>query len=622
MRLAATNAHGVVRTPLRISHIPRGSHQRPGAAARLCTPEDFADPGPCTAVDQGLPAFIIKPYLMSALEPSECQKGDEALSRGAWEEARQAFQEASGNDGSPEAFEGLGTAAWWLDQADLVFDSRERAYRLYLAAGNQEGAARVAVWLAWDSWAFRGENAVANGWLQRARRLLEGRPPCPERAWLEVREGSLCLLEEGDPVRALAFAAEGIHIAQECGNIDLEMLGRAVQGLSLVALGNVSEGMRNLDEVNTAVIAGELTDRVAIGLSGCYLIAACERVRDYERAMQWCKRLKECCAKWGLRPLLAVCRTQYASICLWRGTWAEAEQELCAAREELAASRPAMVGEALVRLAELRRRQGRLVEAAVLLDQVPPHGAGLLERAELAFDSGDASAAVERAEQYLRRVPILNRTNRASGLEILVRAYVTLGNYKAAQAALFELNDIAALVETIPLRAAATYAAGYLAFGQDKADEARKYFEDAVDLYLRSGAPFEVGRARIELARTLGRLGRKDAAIAEAVRAQLLLSELKAELEAARAQDVLVALETSGDIGLEAESKPGHAQLTRREIEVLHLVAEGLNNQTIAEQLFLSEHTVHRHLSNILNKLNVSTRAAAVAQGARRGLLA
>lgn len=563
-----------------------------------------------------------RPYRMNAFKPSGCQNGDEALSRGDWEEARQAFQEASRNCGSPEAFEGLGTAAWWLDQADLVFDSRERAYRLYLAAGNQEGAARVAVWLAWDSWAFRGENAVANGWLHRARRLLEGRPPCPERAWLEVREGSLCLLEEGDPVRALAFAAEGIHIAQECGSIDLEMLGRAVQGLSLVALGNVSEGMRNLDEVNTAVIAGELTDRVAIGLSGCYLIAACERVRDYERAMQWCKRLKECCAKWGLRPLLAVCRTQYASICLWRGTWAEAEQELCAAREELAASRPAMVGEALVRLAELRRRQGRLVEAAVLLEQVPPHGAGLLERAELAFDSGDTSAAVERAEQYLRRVPILNRTNRASGLEILVRAHVTLGNYQAAQAALFELNDIAALVETIPLRAAATYAAGYLSLGQDKADEARKCFEDAVDLYLRSGAPFEVGRARIELARTLGRLGRKGAAIAEAVRAKLLLSELKAELEAARAQDVLVALETLGDIGVEPESKPGHAQLTRREIEVLHLVAEGLNNQTIAEQLFLSEHTVQRHLSNILNKLNVSTRAAAVAQGARRGLLA
>lgn len=565
---------------------------------------------------------IIKPCLMTASRPSRCQNGDEALSRGAWEEARQAFEEASANCDSPEALEGLGTAAWWLDRADLVFDSRERAYRLYLAACDPKGAARVAVWLAWDTWAFRGENAVANGWLQRARRLLEGQPSCPERAWLEAREGSLCLLEEGDPVRALAFALEGIRIAQECGSIDLEMLGRAVQGLSLVAQGNVAEGMRNLDEVNTAVIAGELTDRVAIGLSGCYLIAACERVRDYDRAMQWCRRLKEFCAKWGLRPLFAVCRTQYASICLWRGTWAEAEQELYAASEELAASRPAMVGEALVRLAELRRRQGRLVESAALIEQVPPHGSGLLERAELAFDSGDPGAAVERAEQYLRHVPLLNRTNRASGLETLVRAYVTLGNYQAAQISLSELREIATLVETGPLQAAASYATGYLALGQDRANEARKCFEDAVDLYLRSGAPFEVGRARIELARTLARLGRKDSATAEAIRAKLSLSELKAELEVARAQDVLAALETLEHTSPEPVSKAECQQLTRREIEVLHLVAEGLNNQAIAKQLFVSEHTVHRHLANILNKLNVSTRAAAVAQGTRRGLFA
>jgi DNA-binding NarL/FixJ family response regulator len=61
--------------------------------------------------------------------------------------------------------------------------------------------------------------------------------------------------------------------------------------------------------------------------------------------------------------------------------------------------------------------------------------------------------------------------------------------------------------------------------------------------------------------------------------------------------------------------------LTKREVEVLRLVAEGLNNQSIAERLFVSDHTIHRHLANILGKLNVSTRAAAVAQAARRGIL-
>ena len=427
---------------------------------------------------------------MSSPRPPECLAGDAALARSAWADARDAFDAALRIRELPEALEGLGIAAWWLDLADVVFDARERAYRLYLERDDRAAAARVAVWLAWDCYAFRGENAVANGWLQRARRLLDGQPACSERAWLEIREGALCLLEEGDPERAHALAAAGIRVAREVGNIDLEMVGRAVQGLALVASGAVAEGMRGLDEVNAAVVAGELKDQVAIGLSCCYMIAACERVRDYDRAMQWCTRLKAFCAKWGLRPLFAVCRTQYASICLWRGTWLEAEEELRAASQELAASRPAMAGEALVRLAELRRRQGRLVEAAALFDQAGPHGMALLGRAELAFDRGDLRAAAEQAERYLRHVPTQNRTDRASALDLLVRALTGLCEWERAKTALAELSSIAMLVATIPLRATASFAKGYVALGEGKPDAARQHLEDAVDLFLQSGAPF------------------------------------------------------------------------------------------------------------------------------------
>jgi DNA-binding NarL/FixJ family response regulator len=552
--------------------------------------------------------------------PMECFAGDEAIARGSWAEARAAYEGALRDREIPEALEGLGIAAWWLDMADLVFACREAAYRLYLVREDRAAAARVAVWLAWDSWAFRGEGAVANGWLQRARRLLEDHPPCAERAWLEVREGSLCLLEEGDPERALSLAREGIRIAQEVRNIDLEMLGRAVEGLSLVAAGAVAEGMRKLDEVNAAVIAGELTDRVAIGLCGCYLIAACERVRDYGRAVQWCRRLKEFCAKCGLRPLFAVCRTQYASICVWRGTWLEAEQELCAASDELAASRPAMKGDALVRLAELRRRQGRLEEAAALVEQVPPHGSGLLVRAELALDCEDPQGALEIIERYLRHLPIANRTDRASGLEVAVRARTERKDWPGAKAALDELASIAATVATVPLCGAASFAAGYLAMGQGKSDEARHCYEDACDMYSRSEAPYETGRARIQLARALGALGRVDAAVEQLRLAKELLSGLKADLELTRAEKAISNLLSRQVVDRTAgREKPGG--LTRREIEVLRLVAEGLSNQAIAERLFVSDHTVHRHLANILNKLGASTRAAAVAQASRRGLL-
>jgi DNA-binding NarL/FixJ family response regulator len=383
--------------------------------------------------------------------------------------------------------------------------------------------------------------------------------------------------------------------------------------------------MRTLDEVNAAVVAGELSDLVAIGLSCCYLIAACDRVRDYDRALQWCTRLKAFCAKWGLRPLFAVCRTQYASLCMWRGTWLEAEEELQAASQELSASRPAMTSEATVRLAELRRRQGRLLEATTLFEQAGTNALALLGRAELAMDRGDLRAAADQASRYLRQVPAHNRTDRAAALDLLVRALTAVGDSAGASAAMTELTTIATLVGTEPLRAAESAARACMASAAGQLDTARQHLEDAVDLYLRSGAPFEVAHTRVELAQSLASLGRRDEAAEEVRRAIASFSELHAELELARAKTLLESMQQRElDSAEESDSRqPARAGgLTPRELEVLRLVAEGLNNQTIAERLFVSDHTVHRHLANILNKLSVSTRAAAVAQAARRGLLA
>src|SRR3954463_5211414 len=168
---------------------------------------------------------------MSVLQPRDCLGAGDALGRGAWLDARAIFERELARGESPEALEGLGLTAWWLDLADSVFDSRERAYRLYLDRGDKPSAARVGVWLAWDYWAFRGESAVASGWLQRARRLLDDHPAAAERAWLEIREGSLCLFEDFDPDRAHALASEGVRVARAAGSVDLEMLGGAVQGL-------------------------------------------------------------------------------------------------------------------------------------------------------------------------------------------------------------------------------------------------------------------------------------------------------------------------------------------------------------------------------------------------------
>lgn len=70
-----------------------------------------------------------------------------------------------------------------------------------------------------------------------------------------------------------------------------------------------------------------------------------------------------------------------------------------------------------------------------------------------------------------------------------------------------------------------------------------------------------------------------------------------------------------------AQAEPAAALLTRREREVLALIADGLSEKEIAEQLVLSKHTVHRHVANIRHKLGRGSRAAAVAEAARLGLI-
>jgi ATP/maltotriose-dependent transcriptional regulator MalT len=544
--------------------------------------------------------------------------GRAALVRGDWQAARVAFEASLQSGASPEALEGLGLAAWWLDLGDVVFDVRERAYRMYRERDDSLGAARIAVWLAWDTAAFRGEQAIANGWLQRAQRLLEGRPDAAEHAWLALRSGIFALLDDGDPVAAERLAAEAVRIGHALGAVDYEMVGRALHGFARVTSGSVTEGLQELDEVNAAVLAGEMRDWVLIGLACCYLVAACERIRDYERAVQWCDRLKDFCAKRGLRPLFAVCRTQYASVCMWRGEWEEAERELTTASDELAASRPAMTGEGLVRLGELRRRQGRLDEAMALFERAGSHPLASLGRASVVFDRGDFGAGADLAERHLRRLPAKNRTERAAALELMLRACLEQGRADEAAQAAAELQAIAGEARTGPLLALASLAAGLVAARSGHPKSARKHLEDAVDLFKESGAPFETGRTRVELARVMEALGRREAALAEARRAIEELTPLSASLELARARALIEALTASPAARPAAEARKG---LTSREIEILRLIAAGLNNQAIGERLFISEHTVHRHVANVLGKLDVSSRSAAVAQAGRLGLL-
>jgi ATP/maltotriose-dependent transcriptional regulator MalT len=279
-----------------------------------------------------------------------------------------------------------------------------------------------------------------------------------------------------------------------------------------------------------------------------------------------------------------------------------------------------MTGEGFVRLGELRRRQGKLDEAMVLFDRCGSHPLASLGRASVTFDRGDFKTCADLAERHLRRLPASNRTERAAALELMVRACLEQGRTDEATEAVAELRAIATEAGTAPLRALASLAAGVVSARAGDRKTAREQLEDAVDLFQESGSPFETGRTRVELAGVMKALGRSEAATDEVQRAIEDLTPLGASLEIARARAVLDVAAATGDRA--APPPPdGRKTLTPREIEILQLISTGLNNQAIAERLFISEHTVHRHVANTLTKLNVSSRSAAVAHAGRLGLL-
>jgi DNA-binding NarL/FixJ family response regulator len=554
--------------------------------------------------------------------------GREALARGAWEEARTCFKAALSQQTTPEALEGLGMAAWWQDDATVTFDARKRAYHLYRQHGDYQGAARVATYLAYDCYSFRGEYAIANGWFQRAQRLLKGLDLVPEQGLLAIYEGGLALLLHNDTATALKLGAQAATVGRTLGVIDLEMLARALEGLARVSAGDIAEGMRCLDESTTAAVSGEMTDPDACASACCFLIYACERVRDYDRAAQWCTYVQELAKRWNYSLMFSLCRTHYAGILIWRGDWAEAEATLLAATNDLVATRPAEAADGIVRLADLRRRQGRFDEAATLLDQAESHpfrmlGANLalLGRAALALDQGDATTAADLSERFLRSLPAENQLDRSTALELLALAQIAIGAVDQAAQTCTELQITATALATQPLRAAASFIEGAIAAVRGDYETARRRFEDAVDLYEHSGALFETARARLGLARALLVLGRIQAARQQAQKAQDALQRLGAAWEADRATALLRDIEAAPDehIALAA----GMADLTPREVDVLRLIAVGKSNQEIAAILVLSVRTVERHICNIYAKIGVSgtvARASATAYALHHGL--
>ena len=537
----------------------------------------------------------------SALEPARA-----AFERGEFAAACELYEAALAEERSAEALDGLGEALWLSGEIGAGIARREEAYAELRRSGEVARAAEIALWLVIEQATSLGNQTAAGGWFKRAQRLLAGAPLCPAHAQLEVHRAQ----QAGDAATAARHFERAREIANELGDPESEI--RALSGLGFlrVSLGDVEEGMSLLDESMAAAMGGELEDPWTIGATCCSMLFACERISDLRRAEEWCRVVTDFTERRRYVPLSALCRSVYASVLISRGDWERAEEELQAALRAYRGFGKPLAAYPLARLADLRIRQGRIEEAEQLIAGWEEHPemwpvviSLLLQRGELAHAGGKLERALTRlgAESPFA----------APYLAFLVSLRLGQGDLDAAHSALEDLVRLSRRLGHEHLRATAELAAAEVVAVRSPA-EASARAEAALELFSRLGMPYEEGRSQLELAR-LGAIREPELAAAHARAALDVFEHLGAARDADEAANLLRSL---GVKGRRAPRRAG--ELTTRELDVLGLLEAGLSNKEIAERLYIAPKTASHHVSRILTKLGLQSRAEAAAYAARQ----
>jgi DNA-binding CsgD family transcriptional regulator len=476
----------------------------------------------------------------------------------------------------------------------------ERAQQAYLEAGDTPRSSRCAFWVGLRH-AFRGETALASGWFGRAERLVGvHQRDCAERGYLLLPVAEQHLSAHDDDA-AYAAAAEAAAIAQRFGEPDLMAIARHQQGRARLQQGHVQEGLALLDEVMVAVTGNELSP-LTTGLMYCGVVEGCQTVYALERARQWTSALSRWCDEQPeMLAFTGTCRLHRAELLELGGSWTEAIDEARRAYQRGAEVNPKAAAAALYRQAEVHRLRGDLTLADHAYRSAseagfdPQPGLSLMLLAR-----GETVAAANAVRRVLATTP--HRFQRTPVLQACVEILLAAGQLEEARNASLELEEIARCIATDVLHAMAAHARGAVELAGGAAQDALLLLRRAAQLWQQIDAPYAAARARVLLGLACRDLGDGAGASLELHAAKVVFERLGATPDLTR---VLAFTE-------HPPRERAHG-LSRRELEVVRLIASGKTNKAIAATLCLSEKTIERHVSNIFTRLGVPSRAAATA---------
>lgn len=554
--------------------------------------------------------------------------GREAYAARRWPDAVGQYTAADHDEELPAGdLEQLATSVILTGQGSEGVDILARAHLKYLADGDYPAAARCAVWIGMNL-ILLGEPARGAGWLARARRIVEDLPePCPFEGLLSVPVG-LAALYQGDGATAAEAFTRAASLGRARGDADSTALGTLGLGQAKIMLGALDDGLALLDEAMVAVTVGELSP-VPAGIIYCAVIQTCHLAFDLRRAHEWTRALDRWCdSQQDLVVFSGQCQMHRAELYRLHGAWTEAIDAAKTAQDlAFRGDRMATYG-GYYEQAEIHRLRGDFdaAEAAYLHAQDTgfPAQPGL---ALLRLAQGKPDQAQSLLRQAMAGTdPAYRRPMLAARVEIELAA----GDALAARAAVDELVSMCASIDMPMLHALAEQSEAAVLFHEGDPGAALVPLRRAWSRWLGLDAPFEAARCRALLARACAALGDEESARLEREAARAVFSELGAA--PALAELELAELEPSVPVTPGTRTAPApttgngahHAAdagpLTARETEVVRLVSAGLSNRNIAAELFISEKTVARHLSNIFTKLGLTSRAAVTAYAYQHGL--
>jgi DNA-binding CsgD family transcriptional regulator len=493
-------------------------------------------------------------------------------------------------------------AAQILGRGDEAIQLLRRAFNSRIAAGERDRAITSAFWL-FQALIVNAEFSRASGWAAQVRRSV----PDVNHGWLLFTQAYF-LIASAEFDQAAQLLARAAEDGSRRGETDLLAFATTVWGRALIKAGRLPEGLSRLDEAMVPVAELKTSPR-ATSMLYCSAIATCHEAREFGRAREWTHAL----GAWlDSLPRLGGayfgnCRIYRAYLMCLRGSWQEALEEVAFVCDDLSGDYGQLVaGHAHYRLAEIHRLLGN-----------PEAEAGYRRAAELGgptqpglsllrLTQGEVDKAVLGIRRALAETPA--QLDRLDLLTAAVTIMLAAGDIDSARQATAELAGIAAVYPTAGVQAELAAARGAVALSEGDPAAALPLLRSASRGWREIDVPHAVATVSVLLGLACRAVGDEDAAQLELESARSTFVRLGARPDLQRAEELLRPAEVPGP-------------LSAREIEVLRLVAAGKTNHAIATELFVSERTVHRHVSNIFDKLGVRSRAAAASYAIQHHLV-